>query len=429
MSELDSNDPTSDVTQASSAVDTVNSKPRPVRRGVVRALQVLLAIVVLAGAWLGMRWMMNNRVDAKRRKPKTKATLVQVTPVKISTYRIAVKAMGLVRAAHEVTLKPRVKGEILSLDRRLIPGGLVPKGQVLLRIDASDYRVAVRQSASAVKLAQADVQVEKGRQASVKKELQLVGSSAKGVNRDLVLRGPQLRKVQAAVESAKAALRRAHLDLSRTVIRSPFNAVVLSRDVSIGTRVTESVQLARLVGTDAFWVELVIPVDQLRWIRFPGAAGELGASVRVRDPAWDKGQARTGRVIQLMPDLEQKGRMARLLVKVDDPMALQKANLGRPRLLIGSWIEATIEGRELKGVAVVPRRLMRNGAQVWLIDSRGRLDIRTVVVAFRGPEHVVVSEGLQQGERLVASDISTPVKGTVLRVLKKRARSAKEKRP
>lgn len=429
MSDKPTREPTSEAPPVSSATGAVASGTRPVRRGVLRALQVLLAIVVLAGAWLGMRWMLQNRVQAKRRKPKARATLVRVTPVKISSYRISVKAMGRVRAAQEVTLKPRVKGEILSLGKALIPGGLVPKGQVLLRIDASDYRVAVRQAASAVKLAQADLQVERGRQASVKKELQLVGSSAKGVNRDLVLRGPQLRKVEASVESAQAALRRARLDLKRTVIRSPFNAVVLSRDVSIGTRVTESTQLARLVLTDALWVELVIPVDQLRWIRVPSASGERGALVRVRDPVWSKGKARVGRVIQLMPDLEEKGRMARLLVKVDDPLALQPANAGQPRLLIGSWIEATLEGSELGAVAVVPRRLIRDGGQVWVIDSKSRLDIRTVGVVYRGPDYVVVSKGLAKGDRLVVSDISTPVKGTPLRILKKSPEPPKGKGP
>ncbi len=393
------------------------------------ALKILLALVVLAAAWMGMQWMLRHRVKAKRQKPKSRATLVEVTPAKVSDHRVVVKGMGRVRAAEEVALHPRVRGEVVSLSREMLPGGLVPEGHVLLRIDPSDYRVAVQQSTAAIKQAKAELQLEQGRQASARNELELLGSSAKDVNRDLVLRGPQLRKNKAAMESARATLRKARLDLKRTVIRSPINAVVLSRDVNVGTRVTETTRLARLVGTDAFWVELVLPVDQLKWVRVPGASGEPGAEVTIRDPSWSQEQSRTGRVMRLAPDLEEKGRMARLIVRIADPLALRKENRGKPRLLVGSWIEAVVQGSELKSVFVLPRRLLRGGTRVWLIDRQSRLDIRTVSLAFRGPDRVVVTKGLSAGDRLVVSDLSTPVKGTPLRVLDKRSRPRGRKRP
>ncbi|MFH2007849.1 MAG: efflux RND transporter periplasmic adaptor subunit [bacterium] len=390
------------------------------RKG-LRAVQILLPILVLLGAGLGMRWLLQHRVRAKRRKPKPQAVLVEVTPVTIRNHRVVVKAMGKVLPAQQVDLHPRVKGEIFSISTALLPGGLVTKGHVLVRIDPSDYRVAVRQSTSAVKQAQADLHLEQGRQAIAQQELQLLGTVSKGSNRDLVLRGPQLRKTKSSVEAAQASLSKAELDLKRTVIRSPINAVVVSRDADVGTRVTESTRLTRIVGTDAFWVELVVPVHKLRWLRLP-VDGSLGPQVRVHDPAaWGKGRSRTGRVLRLAPDLEDKGRMARLVVKVDDPLALQEGNRGKPRLLLGSWVEAVIEGSELRGVAVVDRNLMRDGDNVWVYDARDRLDIRKVTLAYRGRRQVVLSKGLRAGERIVSSDLATPVQGMLLRIMKRRA--------
>jgi len=402
----------------------------PAWRGVLRGLQILLPILVLLGAGLGMRWMLQHRVRAKRRKPKQRAVMVEVTPVKLGSHRVVVKAMGKIRPAREVSLHPRVKGEVLSISGDLLPGGLVDRGHVLVRIDSADYRVAVRQGASAVKQLEADLRLELGRQAIARKAFGLLGDIAKKSSRDLVLRGPQLRKAKASLEAARAALRRAELDLKRTVVRAPINAVVLSRDIDVGTRVTETTRLARIVGTDAFWVELVVPVSQLRWIRIPALAGAPGARVRIRDPAaWGKGRTRTGRVIRLAPELEEKGRMARIIARVDDPLAVTDSHRGQPRLLIGSWVEAQIEGSDLESVAVLPRSLIRDGDRVWRVDDRGRLDIRRVTLTYRGRNHVVVSKGVSSGDRIVASDIATPVQGMLLRVLKKRAPFGKGKAP
>jgi RND family efflux transporter MFP subunit len=389
-----------------------------------RALRLLLPILVLLGAGLGVRWMLQHRVSAKRRKPPKRAVLVKVTTVRFGRQRVTVRAMGKVGPAREVDLHPRVKGEVLTISPNLLPGGLIRKGRILLRIDSSDYRLVVRQSASVVEQAEADLRVEQGRQTVARREFQLLGKMAKGGDRDLVLRGPQLRKAQATLEAARAALRKARLDLGRTTIRAPFNAVIQSRGVDIGTRVTEASSLAKLVGTDAFWVELVVPVDRLRWIRIPTSNSDSGAVVRIRDrAAWGADAFRTGRVIRLAPDLEERGRMARLIVGVDDPLALQATQAGGPRLLLGSYVEAEIEGRELSSVAVVQRRLIRDGDKVWLIDARGRLDIRPVKIAFRGPARVLVTGGIRSGDRVVTTDLATPVQGMVLRVVRGSASS------
>ena len=402
--------------------DRPASPPRSPWRALMRLSHIVLPIgVLLAAAW-GTEYMLQHRVHARRGRPKASATLVEVTSVSLGRERVVVKAMGRVKAAQEVEIHPRVQGEIRALGAALVPGGRVSRGALLVRIDPDDYRLALRQAEATVQLAEADLRVEQGRQVIARRELKLLGKQAQGSDRDLMLRGPQLRKARATLETARAALRRARLNLRRTVIRAPFNAVVLSRDAEVGTRVTESTRLTRLVGTNAYWVELVVPVDQLRWLTIPATAGTPGSRVRLRDPAaWRPGQTREGRVIQLAPDLEEKGRMARLIVQVEDPLALQKTHQGQPRLLLGSWVEAAIQGREIESVAVLPRRLLRDGHRVWLVDRHQKLVIRDVTIAFRDPDHVLVSKGLRPGDRVVVTDIATPVAGMPLRVLKPRA--------
>jgi hypothetical protein len=119
--------------------------------------------------------------------------------------------------------------------------------------------------------------------------------------------------------------------------------------------------------------------------------------------------------LRLAADLEEQGRLARLLVEVDDPLGLQAPQEKAPRLFIGSYVRVEIDGRKLEAVATVERSLLRDGDQVWLMDSENRLEIRPVTVAFRSRDTVLVAGGLVPGERLVVSDLGGPVAGMRLR--------------
>jgi hypothetical protein len=170
------------------------------------------------------------------------------------------------------------------------------------------------------------------------------------------------------------------------------------------------------VGTDAYWVETAVSVDDLQWIRIPRTGSEKGSTARVYDPAASGNVAhRAGRVIRLAADLEEQGRMARLLVAVDDPMGLNPTNAARSKLLLGSYVRVEIDGAELRSVAVVDRSLVRDGDTVWIMATDGTLDIRPVEIAFRGRDRVLVAAGLETGEHLITTDLSAPILGMPLR--------------
>jgi RND family efflux transporter MFP subunit len=384
----------------------------------LRWLRRFLVLVILGGAAFAAWWMLAHRPAARRRPPKPKATLVEARVMKKQTARVSVSAMGVVKPAREVILHPRVQGEVRALHRDLVPGGLLTKGEVLVRIDSADYLLAVRQAESALSQARASLEVEKGRQAVVRRELALLGSPGKDARPALILREPQLKTAEAAVQAAEASLARARLDLERTTLKAPWNAVVLSRSVDVGSRVTTTTSLVRLAGADAYWVELVVPMDQLRHLRVPSSSKESGAKVRLRDRAnWGPAVSREGRLIKLVPDLEEKGRLAKVLVEVEDPLGRAAGQGGGPRLQLGAFVEAEIEGEELTEVFPLERRWLREGTEVWVVGSENRLDIRTVTILHRGKEQVLVSEGLRTGDRVVTSELVAPVKGMLLKVV------------
>jgi len=377
--------------------------------------RTLLPVVVLAAGAVVALWMMETGPQAKSRSLTRNASLVACRSVDYSTQQTIISGMGTVTAACNVDLKPQVSGEIIELNPNLIPGGHFCQDETLLKIDPTDYRLTVRELATDVAKAESDLQLEQGNQLIAQKEYKLLGEAVSDQEKALMLRHPQLKNLHATLEAARAKLEQAKVDLARTEIKAPFNAVVQSREVNLGTRAGETTVLASLVGTDAYWVEVSIPVSQLRWVRIPKTEKEQGSLVRIYDSsAWGDGVCRQGRVIRLKTGLEEQGRMARLIVHVEDPLSLQPDHTDQPRMLLGSYVRVEIEGRAVASAAAIEREFIRNGNSVWVMNPEGNLAIRPVEIAFRGADHLIVTSGIDPGEQLIISDIATPVDGMAL---------------
>ena len=76
-----------------------------------------------------------------------------------------------------------------------------------------------------------------------------------------------------------------------------------------------------------------------------------------------------------------------------------------------------IAGATLPRAAMIERDLIRDGDQVWIMDDQGNLDIRPVEIAFRARDHVLVIAGVDTGEKLVTSNLPSPVQGMALRIM------------
>jgi hypothetical protein len=169
-----------------------------------------------------------------------------------------------------------------------------------------------------------------------------------------------------------------------------------------------------LVAVDRYWVRATLPVAHLEHVAIPGFNAEAGAQVRIRQAEGDdEASARYGQVLRLLGDVTPQGRLAQLLVAVQDPLALDADTHGAP-LLLDAFVDVTMEGREPRPLIRLPRAYLRGNDQVWIFDE-GQLDIRTVEVVWRAEDHVLIDTGLRDGERVVTSPLSNPVAGLRLR--------------
>jgi len=380
----------------------------------LRTTLLICALLVLAGA--AALWVIfNTEPDVQRESAvRETAMLVEVTAVEAGTFRPVIEAMGTVRPAREVMLRPRISGEVIEMASEFVPGGEVGQDDVLLRLDDADYRIALEQRQSELQQAIAELEIERGRQQIAENDYRQLNKDLQPENRALVLREPQLKSTEAGVRAARAAVERAQLDLDRTTVRAPFHAQVLTRDVNLGSQVSSGSELARLVGVDTYWVETTIPLDRLRWLTFSEQTATASPVAIRHRTAWPAGQQREGYLYRLIGELEDDTRMARVLVAVDDPLG-RTANADLPSLIIGSFVECRIHGRPIEDVVRIPRDLVRKGDTVWLMRD-GRLAIQPVDIDFQDAEFAYVSDGLNADDQVVTTSLATVKEGIPLRL-------------
>ncbi|MEX0968784.1 MAG: efflux RND transporter periplasmic adaptor subunit [Bacteroidia bacterium] len=383
-----------------------------------KTLIVSLIILVVAGAITAVIFL--TEPDAERAGATKKTPmLVDVTEAQRGTFRPVIIATGIVQPTNDIVLSPRVSGEIISLAKGFMPGGFVKKNEVLLQIDPADYRNELKLRQSELSQVQSDLQIEQGRQDVARQDYELVEEMLDTGNEGLMLRQPQLRQVQAQVEAMQAAAEQAELNLERTVLRAPFDAHILSRNVNVGSQVAPGDDLGRMVGRDEYWVVTTVPLSKLPWITFPSPGQEHGSEAKIVDnKAWKTGQYRNGHVFRLIGALEDQTRMARLLISVSDPLAYKNDTL--PVLMINSFVEARIHGEMLSDVIRLNRDHLRENETVWVME-KDQLQIRKVEVIFMDADYAYIASGINAGEQVVTTNLSTVAEGAPLRTAQDKA--------
>lgn len=381
------------------------------RGGVI--IQIFLVLVILVAGVVVYFHLKSTAAQTKRRPPTKSVPAVQVEVLEPRDINITVEAMGTVIPARSVVLKSRVAGEVIKLHPDFSLGTVVKKDTVLLEIDPREYKLALKQQQSTVANAQYALKLEQGYQEVARREWALLGGKTnRGEDEELALRKPHLAKARAELAAAQAALEKAALDLARTRIAAPFNAVVHAKAVEIGSQVTVQAVLAELIGTDHFWIEASIPLNRLDWISIPRHPGEEGATVKI---TYAQGHQANGTVIRLLGKLTAEGRLARVLIAVKDPLSLAASTPDRAPLLIGEYAQVQIVGRQLEQVYAVPRLALRDNGKIWLVGEGDKLIARAIDPVWRDDRIVVLKKGLEPGARLVVSDVPGAVEGMAVK--------------
>ena len=376
-----------------------------------RIWKVALPALTLVAAVLGARALVATAPEPERRPEAPTVRAVEAIRVAPEDYPVTLASRGTVRPATRTTLVPEVTGTVVELHPDFVVGGAFGEGDVLVRLDPRDYEIALTGAEASV--AQADAARAEQLALADQARADWASLGRGGEPSALTLRQPQLAAAEANLDAARAELERARLELERTRILAPYDGRTLEREVDAGQFVSRGAPVG-LVHSDAA-VEVALPLtrSELEFLRLPDeGAGGPGAAPAVRlETAVGASRRRWSGELVRVEGVDAATQQTVAVARVADPFADPAAPLR-----VGTFVEASVEGRTLTGVAVVPRAALRGAGEVLVVDETdGTVSRRAVEVARIDGERVAVRAGLRPGDVVVTTPLATIADGTPVR--------------
>ncbi len=374
------------------------------------AKAVLPPVLLLGAGVLVAVFLVSMRPVPERRVPEPARVLVEVLEVRPTDREVSVFGRGDVFPSRQVSLQAELAGRVAWTNEGLMDGGVVRAGEALVRLEDREQRLAVSERKADLQSARVALREEEARGRTARREIELLGElGERAAQSELALREPQLETARLALEAAQSGVDRAALNLSRTVVKAPFDSLIREAPIAVGQYVAPQMEIASLVGTESFRVRASLPAADAVLVE-PGARAKV-----IHSQGEQTRQVYDAVVLRLLGELEPTARLARVLVEVPDPLGLSRPDGDHTPLLIGSFVEVEMYVGALEGVFALPRRALRQGNRVFVKDEDRRLRIRRVEIAWSDRQEVLVSLGLEPNERVIVSPLPGAVEGMLLR--------------
>ena len=366
--------------------------------------RILLAVVVTAVAAGGGVWLSRQGGDTKKAaaKPGPVPVTVTVTKAERGEMPLLLNTVGRAEAWEGVTLKSRVDGQVQEVLYR--DGQAVKKGELLLRLDASDFAAKVAQAEAVVardeaQLAKAHADVER-----------YAGLKAKGFVSDEKLNEMRTSEAtaQATLKADRAALDLARLQLSYTAIRAPFSGVVGSRLVFPGSAVkTNDTALAVVNRVDPLYVTFSVPERHLARLRQSLSRGPMVVQLNVPG---SKNEVYAGKARFIDNAVDQATGTIVMKAVVDNPRGL---------LTPGQFLNVSTTLDRLDDVVLVSNEAVQQGAEgnfLYLVKDDGSSEVRKIEVLTSHQGKSAIGKGLAGGETVVTDGQLRLTPGAIVRI-------------
>jgi RND family efflux transporter MFP subunit len=236
------------------------------------------------------------------------------------------------------------------------------------------------------------------------------GSQRSEEAKDLYLRKPQLEQAQSQLLAARADMNTAKDNLERTFIRAPYDALIRTKRSELGQFVAAGTPLADIFSVEYAEIRLPIPQNKLEYLELPGLSGEgTGSMIDLTTEVGGTVKHWTARLHRTEGVYDERSRVLYAVARIEDPYGLRHPE--REPLLIGTFVNAMIAGRELSDVIPLPRYVLRAGNNLWVVDKENRLRNREVTLLRTGGDLVYVSAGLENGERVALTVVDSSLEG------------------
>lgn len=424
-------------------------------------------VITLAASALVALILVKTRAPLEHVALEMPSRVVEVVSARRIPFRTRVTAYGTVEPSLTLNSTAEVSGEISYLHPNLKAGETIPADTMVVRIDAEDYELSLRQTQEDLKASRSSLRELETERKSTSRSLQLaqknleVGQAELGRIREVyekklvaksALDGEEQKAIQlrqqvedlqgrlngydSRRQSIEAQIARAEQEvqnrttiLGRTEIRLPFDARIGTVNVNQNEFVTVGSALFEAIDLKGVEINAQLPIASMRklvshlanqsqvvlqFIETGGRINErLGLEAMVRlvgdmpDAIWE------ARVLRISESIDVTRQTLGIVVGVDNPY--EKIVVGqRPPLLKGMYTAVDLMAPQRLAM-VIPRKALHEG-RVYIAGSDDRLEIRAVDIQLSQDDLVVVENGLEANDRVVITDLTPVIEGMPLQV-------------
>ncbi|HMR31765.1 MAG TPA: efflux RND transporter periplasmic adaptor subunit [Geminicoccaceae bacterium] len=331
--------------------------------------------------------------------PPPAVGVVEVSPQEVAQN---FEFVGRVVAIDKVDLRARVEG---FLQKRLFTeGAAVKAGELLFSIEKDQFQAAADQATADLSAANAmltNAQVQYQRAATLVRSQNIPQATVDQ-------RKAELDTASAKVQQAEAALREAQINLGYTDILAPVAGVIGQANVTEGNLVgPSSGVLATIVSIDPIYVTFPVAQRQLVQAQEHAAGDSSNIKVRIRLPDGSI-HAELGKIDFIDNQVDQSTDSVTVRAVVPNPKGILKdGQIARP----------IVEMAEPEPQITVPMAALvidQAGSSVMVVDGQSKVEQRRVTLGPQQGVSVVVSNGLEAGERVIVDGLQKVRPGQVV---------------
>lgn len=375
----------------------------------MRTRNIVFVIVLIVVAVFGARFWFNAKAPANPAASSPAAVktnvptalefldseVVTTEPVELQQ---VMQLTGTLRAVDQVTVKAKVAAEVRAVMVR--EGESVKSGQVLVKLDTSEYEARVAQARGNLNNARAQMEI---------------ATKTRDNNLALVEKGfisknafdnsaSQYAAAKASVDAAQGALDIVLKSLNDTVSRAPISGLVSVRHVQPGEKVAMDSRLLEIVNLQQLELEAAVPSSDISKVA-------IGQKVELRVEGLS--QRFDGKVVRINPATQAGSRSVPVYVQVANSQNL---------LRVGMFADGRLLLSNKAGALTLPQSAVRkvnNGSFVFAIVNNKieRLPVTLGSTGLVGNDHhVEITSGLEVGAQVIRSDMGNLTPGTPVRI-------------
>jgi RND family efflux transporter MFP subunit len=371
------------------------------KKGSVRKIVVFISII--AFGLLGMFYLTSADKISNKRKASLEIRKVNTERVKYKDLTLSVKGNGVVKSKHSLDVISEATGKVLFAKNNLKNGTYFSKGEVILKIDSREIKNNLFAYRSDFMNSVASMLPE------IKNEdEQLYNKWYKYFNElDISKETPELPQTTDTREKIKVSSRNVYskyytvknqeILLSKYEIAAPFDGYLSNSELIENSYVTRGQKLFRLIDAENLEIAVPLLVDEINLINF-----KTSPVVKIYSQK-DESKYLTGKIFRKDISLDKNTQTINAYV------SFTNNNLASD-FLPGNYVEVEIAGKKLKNVAVIPRHLIDNEQNVFIIEE-GKLARKKVEVLKYQQNNAIVAESIPEESKLITTILQKPLIG------------------